>query len=429
MKGRRQTQRRGEPGRGRGLRAGALLDVRVERILPGGVGLAHAEGQTVFVSLAAPEDLARVRVESVRGRLVFASVVEVLEPSPARVEPPCPYFGRCGGCDFQQLSYEAQLAAKSEIIRDCLRRVARVEPPGEITVEPSPEVWRYRSRARWQHDPRRLLLGYYERGSHRVCDVADCPVAAPPVNERLLRLRALMKEGRLPQAAEFEAVAGDEGVALDPSAEPGDDGEQVRRINGETYRFDAGCFFQINHALLGPLVAEGLRGTDESRAGAEGSAVEISGAGDAGGTALDLYSGVGLFTLPLARRFARVVAVEGNAASAVYARRNLADASLPNARVETSAVGAWLALHAEELGRADFVLLDPPRAGAEPDAVRGIIALRPRHISYVSCDPATLARDLRTLLDAGYRLDSVRAFDMFPQTHHVETVVHLLKSC
>ena len=396
---------------GGGLRAGALLDVRVERILPGGVGLAHAEGQTLFVALAAPGDLARVRVESLRGRAAFASIVEVLEPSPARVEPPCPYFGRCGGCDFQQLSYEAQLAAKADIIRDCLRRVARAEPPAEVEVVPSPEVWRYRSRARWQHDAVRRHLGYYERGSHRVCDVADCPVAAPPVSERLARLRGMMSEGILPQAPEFEAVAGDEGVALDPSVEPGDEREQVRRIGGETYRFDAGCFFQINHALLGPLVEEGLRGT-----------------ADGGGTALDLYSGVGLFTLPLARRFRRVVAVEGNAASSAYARRNLSDAALANARVETSAVGDWLRHNTSKLGRADFVLLDPPRAGAEPEAVRGIVGLDPAHISYVSCDPATLARDLRLLLDAGYRLDSLRAFDMFPQTHHVETVVHLFKS-
>src|SRR5919107_5107154 len=156
MKNRRRAPRReaaaGASGR---PRAGALFDVRVERILPGGVGLAHAEGQTLFVSLAAPGDLARVRVESVKGRVAFASIAEVLEPSPARVEPPCPYFGRCGGCDFQQLGYEAQLEAKAEIIRDCLRRVARVEPPGEVSVVPSPEVWRYRSRARWQHDPRR----------------------------------------------------------------------------------------------------------------------------------------------------------------------------------------------------------------------------------------------------------------------------------
>src|SRR5215216_2553959 len=115
-------------------RAGALLDVRVERILPGGVGLAHAEGATVFVSLAAPGDLARVRVESVRGRALFASIVEVLEPSPSRAEPPCPYFGRCGGCDFQQLTYRAQLAAKAEMIRDCLHRIARLENIPDFVV-------------------------------------------------------------------------------------------------------------------------------------------------------------------------------------------------------------------------------------------------------------------------------------------------------
>jgi 23S rRNA (uracil1939-C5)-methyltransferase len=408
---RREPRREAAAEEGGRLRAGALLDVRVERILPGGVGLAHAEGQTLFVSLAAPGDLARVRVDSTRGRAAFASIVEVLEPSNVRVEPPCPYFGRCGGCDFQQLSYEAQLAAKAEIIRDSLRRVAHAEPPAEIEVVPSPEVWRYRSRARWQHDPVRRHLGYYERGSHRVCDVADCPVAAPPVAERLVRLRGRMSEGSLPQSPEFEAVAGDEGVALDPAVEPGDEREQVRRIGGETYRFDAGCFFQINHTLLEPLVAEGLRGT-----------------ADGGDTALDLYGGVGLFTLPLARRFKQVVAVEGNPASADFARRNLADASLTNARVETSPVGQWLAHHAGELGSADFILLDPPRAGAEPDVVRAINGLRPAHISYVSCDPATLARDLRRLLDAGYHIHSLRAFDMFPQTHHVETVVHLFDS-
>jgi 23S rRNA (uracil1939-C5)-methyltransferase len=393
---------------GERLRAGAELDVEVERILPGGVGLAHARGQTLFVSLAAPGDRARVRVESVRGGLAFASIREILQPGPARVEPPCPYFGRCGGCDFQQLDYGAQLAAKVEIIRDCLRRVARVEPPPEIPITPSPAAWRYRSRARWQHDPVRRLLGYYERGTHRVVDVAECPVASPAVGGRLERLRALMREGRLPEDAfEFEAVEGDDGVSLAPAVEPEDERERARTICGERYRFGAGCFFQINHALLEPLVREGLRDA-------------------AGETALDLYSGVGLFTLPLARLFTRVVAVEGHGPAADYARRNLSDAALTNARVETSAVGDWLAARAESFGRADFVLLDPPRAGAEPEAVRGIIRLRPRHISYVSCDPATLARDLRALGEGGYRVASVRAFDMFPQTHHVETVAHLL---
>lgn len=417
--------------------SGDEFEVTVERILPGGVGLAHAEGRTVFVALAAPGDVARVRVESVRGRVAFASIVEVLQPSPSRVEPPCPYFGRCGGCDFQQLNYRAQLEAKVEIIRDCLRRVARVEPPAEIHITPSPLEWRYRARARWQHDAVRNFLGYYERGSHRVCDVVECPVAAPEVQTRLTRLRESMSEGALPSdAAEFEAVAGDNGVALAPSIEPEDEREQSRRIAGERYRFDAGCFFQINHALLETLVREGLRDALEeteddasNRVPAENSnQVSVDNLNYVSGeTALDLYAGVGLFTLPLARRFERVVAVEGNAASTSYARRNLSDAGLSNARVETAAVGTWLAHNAERLGSVDFILLDPPRAGAEPEALRGIIALNPRHISYVSCDPATLARDLLALTSASYRLASVRAFDMFPQTHHVETVVHLYR--
>lgn len=418
-------------------RAGEELEVTIERILPGGVGLAHAEGRTVLVALAAPGDRLRVRVESVRGRTTFASIVEVLSPSLSRVEPPCPYFGRCGGCDFQQLDYRAQLDAKIEIIRDCLRRVAHVEPPGEIHITPSPLEWRYRSRARWQHDPLRNFFGYYERGSHRICDVVECPVAAPEVESRLTRLRELMREGDLPAGAvEFEAVAGDEGVALAPPVEPGDEREQTRLIAGERYSFDADCFFQINHALLEPLVREGLRDVaKETESVSAGDIVEETArVGESetlnfvsGETALDLYAGVGLFTLPLARRFARVVAVEGNAAATAYARRNLSDAGLSNTRVETGAVGAWLSHNTERLGSADFILLDPPRAGAEPEAVRGIVALNPRHISYVSCDPATLARDLLALTTAGYRLASVRAFDMFPQTHHVETIVHLLR--
>ena len=216
-----------------------------------------------------------------------------------------------------------------------------------------------------------------------------------------------MREGSLPEEdAEFEAVAGDAGVSLVPAVEGKDAAEQSRTIGDERYRFGPGCFFQINHELLEPLVREGMRGAE-------------------GDVAVDLYSGVGLFTLPLARRFSRVVAVEGHAASSAYARLNLSDAGLDNATVETSAVGDWLARRAAELAPVDFVLLDPPRSGAEPETVAGIIELRPRRISYVSCDPATLARDLRVLTTSGYQLDSVRAFDMFPQTHHVETVVHL----
>src|SRR5436305_2936169 len=160
-----------------------MMEVTIERILPGGLGLAHADGKTLMVALAAPGDRLRVRVDRVKGNVGFASIIEVIEPSPVRTAPPCPYFGRCGGCDFQQLTYEAQLAAKAEIIRDCLHRIARLEDIPEITVMPSPREWRYRMRATWQIDREQRTVGYYERGSRHVCDVANCAVLQPELEE------------------------------------------------------------------------------------------------------------------------------------------------------------------------------------------------------------------------------------------------------
>ncbi|HKY27427.1 MAG TPA: class I SAM-dependent RNA methyltransferase [Pyrinomonadaceae bacterium] len=394
------------------------IEVEIERIVPGGVGLAHAEGRTIFVSLAAPGDVLRVRLGRTRGKVAFASIVEILRPSPSRVEPPCPYFGRCGGCDFQQLSYETQLATKVDIIRDCLHRIARIDPIPHIEIHPSPQQWHYRARANWQFDPRTQAFGYFERSSHRVCDVAECGVLVPELESTLEKLRAGIKSGSLEiPAVDIDAVAGDESVSVNPEFGTFSAREVTRKIGAENYYFDANAFFQTNHELLDSLVREAIRDAQ-------------------GETAIDLYCGVGLFTLPLARRFNQVTGVESNRPSAEFARRNLENAKLTNARVVAARVDDWLRganassvkgpNHSTHTTQGlDFLLLDPPRTGAEPAVIEGILSLKPKHISYVSCDPATLARDLKPLLAAGYSLDSIAAFDMFPQTHHVETVVHL----
>lgn len=383
------------------------VEVTIERILPGGLGLAHAGGRTILVALAAPGDRVRVRVERVQGRVHFASIAEVLAPSSVRVEPPCPYFGRCGGCDFQQLTYEAQLAAKVEIIRDCLRRIARIDFTDEIPITASPNIWHYRSRAQWQYDPLKKRLGYFERASHSVCDIAECPVLVPELEAAFESLRECMKNGALPRGlTEFQAVAGDDGATLSPGLTEEPPREVTRMIGVHRYRFSAEGFFQINHALLGALIAAAV---DDAR----------------GETAIDLYCGAGLFTLPLAERFARVLGVEANREAIGFAQRNAEGAQLFNASFAVSTVAEWLAEEGERLAPVDFLLLDPPRAGAGDDTICGILALRPRKISYVSCDPATLARDLKVLLANNYSLDSIAAFDMFPQTHHVETVVRL----
>ena len=398
------------------------MEVTIERILPGGLGLAHAEGKTLMVALAAPGDRVRVRVDRVKGNVGFASIVEVLEPSPARIAPPCPYFGSCGGCDFQQLAYEAQLSAKAEIIRDCLHRIGRINTVPDFSITPAPNQWRYRSRAQWQYDSVRQRLGYFESVSRNVCDVSECAVLVPELQQSLETLRHEMSEGLLADDARyFRAVVGEEGVSVasgarSPSVGEGKIRDISRSVNSETYTLNAESFFQANIDLAPQLI--------------EAAIGDVS-----GDTAIELYSGVGLFTLPLSRRFKQVIAVEENPDAASFARENLANASLTNVEIANADVGEWLnrevgAPRSEKRRQAaahqiDFLLLDPPRVGAESRVIDGILQISPKQICYVSCDPATLARDLRKIIAGGYSLDSIAAFDMFPQTHHVETIARL----
>jgi len=398
------------------------MEVTIERILPGGLGLAHAEGKTLMVALAAPGDRLRVRVDRVKGNVCFASIVEVLEPSPVRIAPPCPYFGRCGGCDFQQLTYEAQLSAKAEIIKDCLHRIGRINTVPDFNIAPAPNQWHYRSRAQWQYDSVRQRLGYFESVSRNVCDVSECAVLVPELQQSLETLRHEMGEGLLHNDARyFRAVVGDQGVSVSsgvrsPSISEGKIRDISRSVNGETYNLNAESFFQANIDLAPQLIEAAIGGAS-------------------GDTAIELYSGVGLFTLPLARRFKHVIAVEENPDAASFAQENLANAGLTNVEIANADVGQWLngevgGLRSEKRGQAaalsiDFLLLDPPRVGAESRVIDGILQLSPKQICYVSCDPATLARDLRKIIAGGYSLDSLNAFDMFPQTHHVETIAKL----
>ncbi|HYX27877.1 MAG TPA: hypothetical protein VE863_04870, partial [Pyrinomonadaceae bacterium] len=240
------------------------MELTIERILPGGFGLAHAEGKTVMVALAAGGDRLRVQVDREKGNVAFASIVEIIDPSPDRINPPCPYFGRCGGCDFQQMNYRAQLAAKIEIIKDCLHRIAKVEDVPDFQITPAPNEWHYRSRAQWQYDAERKLLGYYESGSRRVCDVAECAVLVPTLQRQLEELRQRMVDDSLPaDARHFRAVVGDDGVAVSsgfrsPTVREGIHLNLHRSIHGERYALNAESFFQTNEDLLSKLIDSAL---------------------------------------------------------------------------------------------------------------------------------------------------------------------------
>jgi tRNA/tmRNA/rRNA uracil-C5-methylase (TrmA/RlmC/RlmD family) len=383
-----------------------LLEVKIEKIIPNGFGLAFAEGLTVFVSLAAPGDRLRVAIRELRKKIAFAEIVDVIEPSPVRIAPPCKYFGTCGGCDFQQMSYQAQLEAKVAIIRDCLRRIGKIDLAEEIPIVPSPRELEYRSRAQWHIDTRAEKFGYFRRNSHEVVDIEQCPILTPEMNSTLSGLRNEMPwEKFWDETAGIEAAEGDSGRVSLFSAELSPDPNDIScQAAGETYYYSARSFFQGNRSLIEPLIETATKNLS-------------------GGTALDLYCGVGLFTLRLARKFERVIGIEENETAVQFAKKNSAKAGLDNIEFIRKGVDAFLV--EERYGDVDLVLLDPPRAGAELRTIDRIAALRPKQISYVSCEPSILARDLRILSARGYSISSITAFDLFPQTHHVETVARL----
>lgn len=396
------------------------FEVTIEKIVPGGYGLAHAEGKTIFVSLAAKGDRAIVRVEKKKGAVLFASIVKLIEPSSFRVKAKCNYFGRCGGCDFQQMNYEAQLDAKREIILDCLHRIAKLEiesvPPAvtggfeavsstnNLVIHPSPNEWNYRSRAQWRYDAGKNSFGYFERNSHNVCDVVECPVLISSLQNSFKSLRTFKQSNKLPfDVEEFNAVANDDATSLMPETDFSPTRNITLKIGGFDYTFNAEVFFQTNYGLLPALIDFAI-----------GYAT--------GENALDLYCGVGLFTLPLAKRFNKVVGVESFPQSVAFAWENARQARLENISFACSGVSDWLKENVEEF---DFVLLDPPRTGAEDETINSLLRLKPKRISYISCDPATLARDLKKLVNGGFALEKIEGFDLFPQTHHVEAIAKL----
>jgi len=373
-----------------GVRRGDVAEVTIEKLVFGGDGLARTGAQVVFVPFAAPGDVLRIRVTEVGRGFARGAIVEIVQPGPSRRDPRCRHFGVCGGCTLQHVGYAAQVEAKAEFVRESLRRLGGIDWSGAIPVRTGAE-YGYRARAELQ--ARRGHLGWFRAGTHEIVDVTECPVLVPEAEALLAGLR----EER-PRHAVHIAV-GDDGVATaDPRA------TVHRRVAGLDFEVAPDAFFQGNRVLADALV-------EDATAGASGAC------------AIDLYAGAGLFSLALARRFTRVVSVEGRRAASAQAAANAQRNGIANVEFAQQPVEEWLAAHTGS--RPDLVLLDPPRAGADARATRLIAALGASAITYVSCDPATLARDLRAFGAAGYRLESVVALDMFPQTHHVETVAKL----
>lgn len=392
-------------------------EVAIEKWVYGGRGLARIDGRAVLVPFVLPGEVVRLGAEKESPGLIEASLAGVVSPSPQRVEPPCPYFGRCGGCHYQHAAYEYQLAQKREVLLDTLRRVGKFEPPEQIRIL-SAAPWEYRNRI--QLHIGKGGIGFREAGSSRLCPVKHCPISSPAVNAALAALREMLRADRFPRflrsielftnesSVQVNVVESERPVARRffewceeriPGAVPG---ALDYPAAGRLYRVSRKSFFQVNRFLAETLVETVL-------AGAEGD------------SAVDLYAGVGLFSLPLAERFGSVRAVESGSSAVRDLEFNAARASL-----KVEAVGAAAETFLEGLDRPpDFLLADPPRAGLGKPVVRQLLRLRPPRLAIVACDPATLARDLAALIAGGYRIDQLTLIDLFPQTYRLETVVQM----
>lgn len=397
------------------LSTGDIIEVSIERLAYGGDGVARYNGLALFVPFAAPGERLRVRVTEVKKNFARAAIEQVVTASDSRREAPCRYFGECGGCQLQHINYQAQLLAKEGFVRDALERVGRVDWPHEIQIRHAGELG-YRARAQVKLErveDSRISIGFARAGSRSVCDVESCPILVPELDSVLEALRSAAKKdaaiiGGTKSSSEVNIAAGDSGFSLEPRVSGLPGGVLTRRAAGFSFRFSPATFFQANPMMLETLISEAI-------------------GNETGSLAIDLFAGVGLFTLPLARRYTRVIGIEADRRSTSFARDNIEINKLSNVDVNRADAAAWMEKRTGRRKTApDLILLDPPRTGAA-DTIPHIIIAKPERITYVSCDPTTLARDLRKLLDAGYQLRKVVALDMFPQTYHVETVVALAR--
>lgn len=396
---------------------------------PDAIGRDPTTGRAIFVPFAIPGETVRVEIVEEKPTFARARLLEVLSPSPDRVEPVCKHFGVCGGCHFQHMRYEAQLKWKRQVVADQLARIGGLESPNVLETIPSPDPFHYRNHVQFSQTPDGKLGFKSVQPDKPVDPISECHIARPEIMELFGEIdiekldvdRIGVRVGAQGETMLiFESDSGEPpDVELDlpiSVATVNKDGEAFAMIGGDyliyeilgrPFRVSPGSFFQVNTAMAETLVKLVLE------------ALHLKG----GETVLDLYSGVGLFPAFIAPKVNRLIGVESFPPAVRDAEANLDE--FDNVELYESPVElalAHLADHLVSLSPHLLVLLDPPRAGCSKSLISNLLSLATPRLAYVSCDPATLARDAKRLIAGGYKLVSAQPLDMFPQTHHVETV-------
>lgn len=399
-----------------------------------------ADGRVVFVEGGVPGDLVELDEGTIHKKLARAKIGNLLEPSPDRVEPRCAHFGRCGGCLWQQIDYAAQLRAKAAMVTDALERIGGFAPIRNLEVIASPDPYAYRARARFVESDGGV--GYRIRGSREVEKIDQCPVLIPTAQEGLGQLSRSVADASMrlkdsnndvaeaqPSKSARKARRSMEWILSAGKRDPAIIQKVVGRrepkgkidsiqieVLGESLRVSSVSFMQGNALLWDSLAETVCRLAD---AVAESKKPKRF---------VELYAGIGFLTIPLARRGYSGIAIESDRSAVSDLSFNLDKNGLAKeVKVIRGRVEARRDL-AKHFGFADLLVVDPPRAGLDKNVREAIASNGPGGLIYVSCDPATLARDLKPLIAAGYQLTAIRALDLFPQTPHIETITHLTRT-
>ncbi len=398
----------------RKFKTGEKVEITIESVAFGGHGVARVGDMVLFVPFTVDGDEAEIRITEVKKTFLRGKLERLLKPAPHRAEPSCPYYRRCGGCQYQHLDYGHQLDLKKNQVLESFRRIGGFPSPPVNDVIPSPRVFGYRGKGEFHLTARRGRppeIGFMDTGGSRVVDIERCGIMDETINEALTDFRSILLAGRAAVEPAGTRVFWS-GMKNDRPKGGGEDDEQpiTRLVKGREIRVPATGFFQANLALVDRLV----------------DAVCDMSALTGEETILDAYCGAGLFSLFLAERARRVFAVEIDGEAARAARDNFSRFGYPEALVFEGAVEDVLdGPLAGEKGTVDVMILDPPRTGCDKPVLTALADWRPKRIVYVSCDPATQARDIRSLADQGFSLQVLQPFDMFPQTKHIEVIALL----
>lgn len=434
-----------------------VVELLIDKLVTGGDGLATHDGMKVFVPFSAPQERVRARIVTQKRDYAVAEIEEILEPSPLRVSAPCPHYGVCGGCQLQHINYQGQLVVKRLYVNEALQRIGQVfVPVRHVTSEPEP--WHYRNKTQYPVGTvgNGMAIGFFKRGTHNLLDIPACllhPEGFDRLREAIRDILAtagetgydesrhngnvrhiVLREGtrdggllativtRTPRfdVRSAELIAEQPGVigvahCVVPSRTNRIMGPQIKVLIGrghvyhtvldKTFQVAAPSFFQVNIQQAEELCRKVLK--------------HVAPNGDE--LLLDLYSGVGMISLLVAPFVQQVTAVESDATAVEDAKVNALEQAVRNVDFICDDVSRAIG----RVASTDVVILDPPRKGCPADTLRRITALRPKRIIYVSCNPATLARDLAVLEQSGYVTHEIEPVDMFPQTFHVEVIARL----